>query len=316
MIRRNEPHSGPPASHQMQDTIPKRIIQTGKHAQQPLRSRAVMSNMKLLNPDYEYRFFDDADVVQFIEREFPHYIDVFRGFLYPIQRYDFFRYLVVYRYGGFYFDLDVLLASSLSALLDQCCVFPFEALNLSHFLRNNLGMDWQVGNYAFGAAAGHPFLKALIEGCVRGQQDPEWVEPLMRGSPPLLRDDFFILNSTGPGLVTRTFAENPELARTVTVLFPEDVCDVRNWNRFGDYGVHLADSSWRPRRSFVRSRVSGYCWRWIQHRRVKQALRLGKSRCVPHEVSEQTNTTDTSCKAAVWTARRTCRTPERQNSSV
>src|ERR1700751_6349253 len=34
------------ASRQMQDRIPKRIIQTGKHAQQPLRSRAVMSNIK------------------------------------------------------------------------------------------------------------------------------------------------------------------------------------------------------------------------------------------------------------------------------
>jgi hypothetical protein len=269
----------------MQDRIPKRIIQTGKDAEQPLRSRAVMSNMKLLNPDYEYLFFDDTQVEEFIEREFPHYVEVFRSFQYPIQRYDLFRYLAVFRYGGFYFDLDVLLACGLSNLLEHGCVFPFEALTLSHFIRRSLKMDWQIGNYAFGAAAGHPFLEALIKGCVRGHRDPGWVKPLMPGSPPLIRDEYFILNSTGPGMVTRTFAESPELAKTVRVLFPEDVCDIRNWNRFGDYGVHLAESSWRPRRSFVRSRISGYCWRWIQHRRVKESLRLGKSRCQPYQAS-------------------------------
>jgi hypothetical protein len=240
-----------------------------------------MSNVRLLNRDYEYLFFSDGQIEEFIEREFPHYRAVFDSFRFPIQRCDFFRYLAVYRYGGFYFDLDVLLASGLSALLEHDCVFPFEALTLSHFMRNDLGMDWQIGNYGFGAAPGHPFLEAVIKNCVRGQNDPNWVKPMMRGCPPLLNDEYLIINSTGPGLVSRTLAENGELAKTVTVLFPEDVCDVRNWNRFGDFGVHLADSSWRPSRSFIRGHLTGWCWRWMQQRRVKQGRRLGKSRYHP-----------------------------------
>jgi hypothetical protein len=240
-----------------------------------------MSNVRLLNPDYEYLFFDDDLIEEFIEREFPHYRAVFDSFRFPIQRCDFFRYLAVYRYGGFYFDLDVLLASGLSALLENACVFPFEALTLSHFMHNDLGMDWQIGNYAFGAAPGHPFLEAVIKNCVRGQNDPNWVKPMMRGSPPLIKDEYLVINSTGPGLVSRTLAENGELAKTVTVLFPEDVCDVRNWNRFGDFGVHLADSSWRKSKSFIQGRFSGWCWHWMQQRRVKQGRRLGKSRYHP-----------------------------------
>jgi len=240
-----------------------------------------MSNVRLLNPDYEYLFFDDDRIEEFIEREFPHYRAVFDSFRFPIQRCDFFRYLAVYRYGGFYFDLDVLLASGLSALLEYACVFPFEALTLSHFMHNDLGMDWQIGNYAFGAAPGHPFLEAVIKNCVRGQNDPNWVKPMMRGSPPLIKDEYLVINSTGPGLVSRTLAENGELAKTVKVLFPEDVCDVRNWNRFGDFGVHLADSSWRPSKSFIRGRFSGWCWHWMQQRRVKQGRTLGKSRYHP-----------------------------------
>ena len=265
----------------MRSQIPRRIIQTGKSALLPLRSRAVMANMKLLNPDYEYLFFDNPQVEEFIGREFPQYRAVFDSFRFPIQRYDFFRYLAVYRYGGFYFDLDVLLASGLSDLLEHACVFPFEAITVSRYLRNDLGMDWQIGNYAFGAAAGHVFLEAIIENCVRGQRDPNWVKPMMSGSPPFLEDEFLILNSTGPGLVSRTLAENPELAKMVTVLFPDDVCDVRNWNRFGERGIHLMESSWRRNKNLIGRKFSAYCWRWIQHNNIKRGLRLGKSRQHP-----------------------------------
>jgi|SRR5271157_826778 len=269
----------------MPNRIPKRIIQfwMGLSAWQSLRHRAAMANMRLMNPDYEYLFFDDAQVREFVTREFPEYRDVFESFRLTIQKCDFFRYLAVYRYGGFYFDLDVLLASGLSALLDYGCVFPFEALTLSRLLRDELGMDWQVGNYAFGATPGHPFLEAIIKNCVRGQNDPLWVKPMMRGTPPPCKDQFFIINSTGPGVVTRTFAESGELAKTVTILFPNDVdvCDVEDWNHFGEYGIHLADSSWRSSKGFVRDKIAGYWWRWIQNRRVKESRRLGKTRYQP-----------------------------------
>ena len=177
-------------------------------------------------------------------------------FRFPIQRYDFFRYLAVYRHGGFYFDLDVMLASGLSDLLEFGCVFPFEGLTLSDYLRNHHKMDWEIGNYAFGAAAGHPFLEAIIENCVKAQKDPNWVKPMMRGFPPLFTSEYFVLNTTGPGLISRTLAENAEAAKTVTVLFPDDVCDLDNWNRFGDFGIHFIEGSWRTRSSYVLRRLA------------------------------------------------------------
>jgi len=238
--------------------IPKRIIQTGRHREQPLRNRAMMENLKLLNPDFEYVFFDEAGVQSFIDREFPQYRAVFDAFPVPIQRYDFFRYLVVYRHGGFYFDLDVLLASSLSGLLEAGCVFPFEALTLSHFLRDHCKMDWEIGNYGFGAGAGHPFLKAVIENCVKAQRDHNWVKPMLRGYPPLLRSEYVVLNTTGPGLISRTLAENPELAREVTVLFPDDLSDMRSWNCFGKYGIHLMEGSWRKKGILLRRKLANY----------------------------------------------------------
>ncbi len=259
-------------------TIPARIIQTAKNHNLSLRARAVVANLKCLNPDFEYLFFDDAQVAAFVQKEFPQYLDVFESFPFRIQKYDFFRYLAVFRLGGFYFDLDVLLATGLDELLTQGCVFPFEELTLNLCLRRQYGMDWEIGNYAFGAAPGHPFLEAVIQNCIRARRDAAWVAPMMRGIPSLFRSDFYVLNTTGPGLLSRTLAENPQLAREVTVLFPEDVCDSRSWHQFGNFGVHDMEGSWRTRGNYLRRRLANLWEVWAKRRMLNESRRHGKTR--------------------------------------
>jgi hypothetical protein len=171
----------------------------------------------------------------------------------------------------------VLLASSVSGLREVGCVFPFEGLSLSDFLRKQHNMDWEVGNYAFGAAPGHPFLGAIVENCVRAQRDPAWVRKTMLGFPALSRVEFSVLYTTGPGLVSLTLAENPRLAETVMVLFPDDVCDLNNWHRFGDLGVHLMDGTWRTNNR-VRRRLAMAWQAWKLRRLMRQSLVFGKTR--------------------------------------
>lgn len=269
----------------MSTRIPKLIIQTARSRELPPSARAAQTNLRLLHPGWQLRFFDDDDVREFVAREFPEYQDVFVRFPRAIQRIDFFRYLAVYRYGGFYFDLDVFLWASIEPLTQHACVFPFEELTLSTYLRQQCGVDWEIGNYAFGAAAGHPFLKAAIENSLRAQHDPEWFKPMMRGIPKLFRADFQVLNSTGPGLLSRTLAENAALARDVTVLFPADVCDAANWHRFGDFGVHLMEGSWRQKGSFIRRRLASLWEARRQRQLLPKSVELGKSRALPRSES-------------------------------
>jgi hypothetical protein len=262
------------------DEIPRRIIQTARSRELPLLNRASAASLRSLNPGFEYLFFDDDQVTAFVDEHFRQYRKVFDSFPFRIQRYDFFRYLVVYHCGGFYFDLDVFLASGLSSLLERGCVFPFENLNASRFLRATYEMDWAIGNYAFGAAPGHPFLKAVIENCVRAQQDSRWIGQMMPGTPRLRRDDYYVLNSTGPLLLSRTLAENPQLVRQVTVLFPDDVCDSRNWHQFGDLGFHLMEGSWRKQTGFWKKRFALYVESWTERKFFAESRKLGKLRAV------------------------------------
>lgn len=263
------------------DGIPRRIIQTGKSRTLPLLEQAALANMQALNAGFEHRYFADPDVEAFIDREFPEYRAVFDAFPFAIQRFDFFRYLAVYRLGGFYFDLDVFLARGLADLCTASCVFPFEEITINGFLRRHHGLDWEIGNYAFGASAGHPFLRAVIENCVRAQKEPGWVAPMMENIPSIFRDGFQVLNTTGPGLLTRTLAENPGLASSIKVLFPADVCDARTWHKFGDYGVHLMAASWRARGSYIKRRLALYWEARLRRRSLAESAKLGPKRTFP-----------------------------------
>jgi inositol phosphorylceramide mannosyltransferase catalytic subunit len=264
----------------MTEKIPRRIIQTDKSRHLPLLARAASMNLRLLNPDFEYLFFDDAQVEEFIDAEFPQYRPVVDSFSVRIQRYDLFRYLVVYRLGGFYFDTDVLLASPLGNLLGFGCVFPFEHLGINRFLAEEYGMDWEVGNYAFGASAGHPFLKAIINNCIRAQQHPEWADTMLKSIPRIFRSENFVLVTTGPGLVSRTLAEYPGASEQVKVLFPEDVCDRNSWHCFGAYGVHLKAGTWRRHEGLVR-RVLHREWEaWTRKALQKESLKRGGKRAL------------------------------------
>jgi mannosyltransferase OCH1-like enzyme len=240
--------------------------------------KSAVATVRLSNPDFEHNFFDNDRMCQFVDRHFPHYRGAFDAFPLPIQRFDFFRYLAVYQLGGFYFDTDVFLASSLEELLTEGCVFPFESLTTSTYLRKVYGIDWEVGNYAFGALPGHPFIGQLISNCIRSLEDSRWIEPMMRSIPRVFRREFTVLYSTGPGMVTRSLAEYPEAAGQVRILFPEDVRDQDNWNLFGRYGVHVMQGRWRQRNSRVRRRLLVAWQSWRGRKLLDESAKLGNAR--------------------------------------
>ncbi len=263
----------------MSSRIPRRIIQIwGGGAELPLLARCAVKNVRLLNPDFEYLLFDDNRMEEFMKDNFPEYFSLFHSFRFPIQRYDFFRYLAIYHLGGFYFDMDVFLASSLDKLLNFSCVFPFEALTRNTFLREEYNMDWEVGNYAFGAVAGYPFLQAVIKNCVRAQTDLDWAGAMTRSVPRVFREEYDVLSTTGPWLVSRTLAEFPGIDKYVTVLFPEDVCESKYWNRFGNFGVHLMGNSWRRRKGILKRRLQGYWEMRLLNKGLMASRKLGKTR--------------------------------------
>jgi len=269
----------------MHDKIPARIIHVScppaGESQLSLLHQAALANARALHPNFEHVLFGNAEMEEFVREEFPECRAAMASFSQHIQRADFFRYLAVYRLGGFYFDLDVLLARNISPLLDHTCVLSFEELTLNKFLRRSYGMDWEVANYAFGAAPQNAFIGALIENCLRFVREPAWGYQMMQGVPRAIWDVLLVPFTTGPGMVSRTLAENPHLAKDVTILFPEDVCDEGTWHQFGNFGIHLQQGAWRSRHSYLRRRLANLWESWMRRRLRRESCAKGKSRSLP-----------------------------------
>ena len=98
-----------------------------------------------INPDMSLWLFDNQDVDAFVKLEFP---SVWRSVwphlhgAYRIQRYDLFRLLVVLRYGGVYYDIDMETLYPVSPLLRRhSAVFAVEEVVPQDACRSVLG--WQ-----------------------------------------------------------------------------------------------------------------------------------------------------------------------------
>ena len=80
------------------------IIQTWKTNEIPLVYSKFIEKIRLHGRNWNILFFTDEDIIKFIERVYPEYLEVFTNLEYKIEQIDFFRYLAVYHYGGLYLD--------------------------------------------------------------------------------------------------------------------------------------------------------------------------------------------------------------------
>ncbi len=249
------------SNEKLSAAIPKRAMfiysrPEGESQALPPRCKAALSSFRMHHPDFECEIYGRDEIEDFISSEYPEFRDEIRRFPLKIQRIDVFRYLVIYRKGGFYFDLDIYFSEGLQPLLGEKCVFAFEELTLSRYLRQSCNLDWELANYGFGSVPGHPFIGQLIDNCFRGLREPAWLKPMIDWVPLPFRDQFVAPVTTGPGMVSRTFAEYCRTSGDITVLFPQDVCDERYWQQFGEFAVHIMQASWRKTPGFVRGRLA------------------------------------------------------------
>lgn len=248
--------------------IPRRIIHVwvGK-PDEPLSllHQAALANCRLLHPDWEHVLFDMPSMIDFIGQH--HYGHLFENGPVKIRDFDLFRLLAVYQLGGFYFDMDVLLAHSLELLCDSRAVFTFEEPTINPELRR-YGLNFEIANYGFGAEAGHPFIGALIEEWLSSTRGTA-ADHMLSAIPRIFRPQFDAPIRTGPGMVSRCWANSPRARHDVRLLRPSgDLWDRRTWCNFGGYGHHLAEGSWRTKFGCVRSKLMRL---WIARQRRKWA---------------------------------------------
>jgi len=154
------------------NSIPKIIIQTWKTKMIPEKYKNDVQSCKTFNPNYEYKFFSDEDIDDFLSKEYPEWFKTYNKFPVKIQKIDFFRYVAIYHFGGFYLDLDMTVFKSFDDLLNNECVFPIDQnINCSTYNEDRFkeiceqdkSLKIILGQYAFAARKENKFIKMLID---------------------------------------------------------------------------------------------------------------------------------------------------------
>jgi mannosyltransferase OCH1-like enzyme len=220
--------------------IPKLIHQTWKTNQAPEKWLPLVQKVQSLNPEWEYKLWSDADNDEFVKREYPDFHEIFTGFSRGVMRADVIRYLIMYKLGGVYLDLDY----------EMLKPFDFEdwdlVLPLNRSIKSGDKAD-SIGNCFFASVPGHPFWLDVIDE--------------LKNHPPVVTDYTQIVEATGPLLLTRIFYRNAYQGVCLPERMvyhppsPHSLKDLKKIelikNNGISLGIHYTWSSWKERWSLA-----------------------------------------------------------------
>lgn len=156
-------------------SIPRILHQTYPRRELPPELLENVRNIRTLNPGWDYRFYDDAEIEKFILDQYGESIFSYYKRINPeygAARADFFRYLLMYRIGGVYLDIKSTTTKPLDLVVrrsDQMILSKWD--NEAGGRHENWGLHRDIDHIPGGelqqwhiiAAPGHPLLRAVIE---------------------------------------------------------------------------------------------------------------------------------------------------------
>ncbi|MFK3739407.1 glycosyltransferase family 32 protein [Massilia sp. TN1-12] len=158
------------------DAIPRILHQTFYERTLAPELQANVDRLRALNPHWEYRFYDDADIAAFIRQHYPPLVwEYFERIdpRYGAARADLFRYLLLYKVGGVYLDIKSSAVRPFDEVLRPDDRFilskwhlpngDYEHKGLIYDLRHLEGGEFQQWHVI--CAPGHPFLKEVLDTC-------------------------------------------------------------------------------------------------------------------------------------------------------
>ena len=233
--------------------IPKNIIQLWidfdktleNSLDYPIHYNDSIQTIRDKNPTFNYMFFNEKKIENFLEKEYPEYYKTYKILPVNIQRVDFFRYIAIYHYGGFYFDLDMTVLEPLDELLSLECIFPIDDFineDMCHLKRYkdycNQNMNFLLGQYAFAAKPKNEFIKLLVDTIHKNINT--YIQRFH--SKNYLNHEVYVYETTGPDFVTNLYMKylkKPEIT----------IIEYHKRQYFGKYARHNYNGSWKKNKS-------------------------------------------------------------------
>jgi len=189
--------------------IPKIIHQLWERGNEPIPDffRQLGETWKKHHPSWQYEFWDGKRMDTFVNSNYPHFTNIYHNYRYDIQRMDVIRFLILYKTGGMYVDVDYECLDSFDKYLStDKCHFSMEPELHCRFFRKTLYFN----NALMITPPGHPFFEFVIKNLQT---------TVFTYTKSKYQD---VLSSTGPLMLTGLY-EKYENKTCINLLPPEQV---------------------------------------------------------------------------------------------
>lgn len=168
--------------------------------------------------EYTHMHWDDKELYDFIETNFPWFLDVYKNYDVNIKRYDISRLFLLYHYGGIYADMDYIVYKNFFDELPQDKVsIPESPYKWNEHIQNSLMMGPPKAK----------FWLLCIDECYN-------------------RVNFNVFSSTGPQLLTPIYLKHPELVNLLPFdLYNPNIYENDSYDQTKIYAKHLITTVWK-----------------------------------------------------------------------
>jgi mannosyltransferase OCH1-like enzyme len=204
------------------NNIPKIIHQTApkdKKKWHPIWNECQQTWLKYFpEPEYKHIMWHDEDLDSFVKNEFPiFYNNTYKSYNKNIKKIDSARYLILYKYGGIYADMDYMCFKNFYDILPQNKISIAESpYKNNEEIQNALMIS--PPNYLF------------------------WLDVIQIAEQR--KDSNNILYSTGPQLLTDVYLQNKNKINVLPSLLFNPHNKKKEFNNSNLYTKHIGTISW------------------------------------------------------------------------
>lgn len=168
--------------------------------------------------EYKHMNWDDDNLDEFIQTNYPWFINIFREYDVNIKRYDISRIFLLYHYGGIYADMDYVVYKNFYDELPQDKVsIPESPYKWNEFIQNSLMMG----------PPKHNFWLVVIDECYKKRHQN-------------------VFSATGPQLLTPVYNKYPQLVNVLPIdLYNPNVYDDNSYDQNKIYAKHVLTTVWQ-----------------------------------------------------------------------
>lgn len=232
--------------------IPKIIWQTYKDPYDDLPDyiKDTAKTWQELNPEYEYRYMDDKEAESFVLEEFgQEWYDLFINVPIGVMKGDIWRYMIIYKYGGVYADLDCL------------CILP-----INTWIKDDYSLivcpenETDFCQWNFAAKPGNPIIENVLRLVKEALSNPDYTNPN------------FVHAMTGPSIWTKGIVEYLEFNKKYNLI--NDCLEYNSLVKSKELGFYCyGGESWRLFHHIASKNIYGsQNWshgyvQWVEERR-------------------------------------------------